>query len=254
MKATAVSEKELVGREAVRRFLRSGLKVGFGTGSTAVWAIREVGDRLASKRVANIVGVATSFQAELECHALGIPLHPINSPEIDGRLDITFDGADEVQIDSQGRAAALIKGGGAALLVEKVVAYNSGSFVVVATRNKLVEHIGTQFPVPVEVIPFARVPVERALRSLGAEPVLREAERKMGPVVTDNGNLIFDVRFKKPVDPAEMEGKLSSIPGVLGNGIFAGKRVTVVTTDDRGGIRVINEESSGSHPTPEAAD
>ena len=233
------TEKELVGRGAVSRFLSSGMKVGFGTGSTAVWAIREIGAQLASGRHTNIIGVATSFQAELECHALGIPLHQMNSPEIDGSLDITFDGADEVLIDSAGRAKALIKGGGAALLIEKVVAYNSGSLVVVATRSKLVDSIGTQFPVPVEVIPFARVPVERALRSLGADPVLREAQRKMGPVVTDNGNLIYDVRFHTPVDPDRMEAQLSTIPGVVGNGIFAQKPATVVTTDDDGDIRII---------------
>lgn len=230
-------EKELVGREAVVRFLSSGARVGFGTGSTAVWSIREIGERLRAGTVDRIVGVATSFQSELECRLYEIPVRSMNDPELDGSVDIVFDGADEVVL-TDGKPGALIKGGGAALLIEKVVAYNASKLVIVATRNKVVPHIGTGFPIPVEVVPLARIPVEQALRRLGADPVLRMAQRKMGPVITDNGNMIFDVTFPEPVDPEAMETTLSEIPGVMANGIFCRRPVTLVTTDESGDVRI----------------
>lgn len=207
--------KRAAGFAAVDRYVKSGMKIGMGTGSTAVWAIRRIGQKLADGELADIVGVATSSQAELECQALGIALRSMNDPEIDGRLDLTIDGADEV--DPKLR---LVKGGGGALLIEKIVAYASDRFVVVADRSKLVEHLGLAFAVPLEVLPLARVPVLRALREIAGDATVRLAERKMGSVVTDNGNILVDVRFLEPMDPVAMEVELSRIPGVLGNGLF----------------------------------
>jgi len=199
------------------------MKIGMGTGSTAVWAIRRIGELLQTGELTGIVGVPTSSQSELECQSLGIPLRTMNDPEIAGSLDLTFDGADE--IDPQ---LNLVKGGGAALLVEKIVAYASGRVVIVADSGKLVENLGIRFPVPLEVLPQARVPVLRALERLGGRPEVREAERKMGAVITDNGNIVVDVYFTDPFVPSEMERDLSAIPGVLGNGVFSRTRPDVL--------------------------
>jgi ribose 5-phosphate isomerase A len=207
--------KRTAGYAAADRFVTSGMKIGMGTGSTAIWAIRRIGERIASGAIGDILGVATSSQSEIECQEIGIPLRSMNDPEIRGRLDLTIDGADE--IDPRRR---LVKGGGGALLVEKVVAYASARFIVVADRTKLVDHLGIAFAVPLEVLPLARVPVLNALRELGTDPVVRLAERKMGAVITDNGNIIVDIRFSGPMDPSAMEAELSTIPGVLANGLF----------------------------------
>lgn len=197
--------------------IESGMKVGMGTGSTAVWAIRRVGERLAAGEIRDITAVATSSQSEMECQQLGIPLRSMNDPEIDGHLHVTIDGADEVDPHRN-----LTKGGGGALLIEKIVAYSSDRMIVVVDESKLVETLGKAFPVPLEVLPLARVPVMKALVGLGGEPSVRLAERKMGAVITDNGNIIVDVTFPAGINPGEMEKQLGTIPGVLGNGIFTG--------------------------------
>jgi ribose 5-phosphate isomerase A len=207
------------------------MKIGMGTGSTAVWAIRAIGEALASGRIGDIVAVATSSQSEMECQKLGIPLRAMNDPEIGGRLDLTIDGADEID---PGRN--LTKGGGGALLIEKIVAYSSTTMIVVVDDSKLVEHLGLVFPVPLEVLPLARVPVMNALRDMGGEPEVRLAERKMGAVITDNGNIIVDVRFTEPFDPVHMETRLSTIPGVLGNGLFTRASVRVIAGTKTGTV------------------
>ena len=128
-----------------------------------------------------------------------------------------------------------IKGGGAAHVREKLVEYNSKIFVVVADSSKAVETIGTKFPVPVEIISEARIPVTNALNALGAKCVLREGVRKCGPVITDNGNQILDCTWEKPIDVAQMEDKINSIVGVVENGLFSKNKpiVFVATPDDK---------------------
>jgi len=213
---SSLEGKQAAGYEAGNA-VESGMKVGMGTGSTAVWAIRRVGERLAAGEIGGITAVATSSQSEMECQTLGIPLRTMNDPEIGGHLDLAIDGADEVDPDRH-----LTKGGGGAMLIEKIVAYASDSMIVVVDESKLVEQLGKGFPVPLEVLSLARVPVIAALKRLGGEPEVRLAERKMGAVITDNGNIIVDVRFPGGMDPVDMEKRLSLIPGVLGNGIFTG--------------------------------
>ena len=223
--------KKAAGAAAAAR-VESGMKVGMGTGSTAVWAIRGVGERLASGEIHDVVAVATSSQSEMECQKLGIHLRSMNDPEINGRLDLTIDGADEVDRDRN-----LTKGGGGALLLEKIAAYSSDAMIVVVDDSKLVENLGFVFPIPLEVL--ARVPVMRAIEGIGGQPEVRMAERKMGAVITDNGNIIVDVRFSEPIDPVEMEARLSRIPGVLGNGLFTQIEPTVIVGSDDGTTRVI---------------
>jgi ribose 5-phosphate isomerase A len=211
--------KEQAALRAADELVISGIRLGLGTGSTAVFVVRRVGARLAAGDLKDIRVFATSFQTELECEKLGIPHYSLNSPELSGALDLTIDGADE--IDTENR---LIKGGGGALLIEKLAAYNSGRFAVVADESKLVSRLGLRFPVPVEVIPEARFAAGRALEKLGAAVTLREALRKAGPVITEHGNLLLDITFREGPDPEEMEDRINRIPGVVENGFFTGPR------------------------------
>jgi ribose 5-phosphate isomerase A len=214
--------KEAAGRAAVDALVKSGMKLGLGTGSTAIHAIRRVGELLARGTLCGISAFATSFQSEIECEKLGIPFYPLNSRELAGGLDLTIDGADEV--DPQNR---LIKGGGGALLIEKLAAYNSAAFAITVDESKIVNNLGTGFPVPVEIIPEARTTAGRAIQALGATVTLREALRKAGPVITEHGNLLLDIRFAAPVDPEEMERRINDIPGVIENGFFTRKHPVV---------------------------
>ncbi|MDR0473889.1 MAG: ribose-5-phosphate isomerase RpiA [Treponema sp.] len=213
--------KEKAAIAAVDSLVKSGMKLGLGTGSTAVYAVRYIGSLLAEGKLRNIMAVSTSFQTTIECEKNGIPLFTMNSREIGGKLDLDIDGADEV--DSQNRC---IKGGGGALLLEKLIAYASDVFAIVIDESKITKTLGAKFPVPVEVIPEAWFTVRRKLEKFGAEVNLREAVRKAGPVVTDHGNFILDVRFsgtsdlRKPEFPALMEAELNRIPGVVENGFF----------------------------------
>uniref|UniRef100_A0A7C3IQP6 Ribose-5-phosphate isomerase A n=1 Tax=Gracilinema caldarium TaxID=215591 RepID=A0A7C3IQP6_9SPIR len=210
--------KQLVARTAVDSLVRSGMKLGLGTGSTAIPAVHYIGELMQRGVLQNILAVPTSFQTVIACEQWGIPLYTLNSKEIGGELDLTIDGADEVDPRN-----FCTKGGGGALLVEKIVAYASKSYAIVVDESKIVEHLGLKFPIPVEVIPEARLPVQRALESLGAQVQLREAVRKAGPVITEHGNLLLDIRFPAPMDPEELESRINQIPGVVENGLFTRK-------------------------------
>ncbi|GHT53039.1 ribose-5-phosphate isomerase A [Spirochaetia bacterium] len=225
--------KELAGNGAVDALVKSNMKLGLGTGSTAIHVTRRIGALMAEGRLTGIRAFATSFQTVLECEKWGIPLYSLNAPELGGKLDLTIDGADE--IDPENR---LVKGGGGALLIEKIAAYASAAYVMVADETKLVEHLGLKFPVPVEVIPEARLPVSLELKKLGAEVFLREAVRKAGPVITEHGNLLLDIRFKEQIDPAQLEAELNHIPGVVENGFFTRIRPTVFISHADGKLEI----------------
>ncbi len=230
----AATLKERVAKHAVDSYVKSGMKLGLGTGSTALPAIRHVGALLRAGTLRDIKAVPTSFQSHIACEEEGIPLYSLNSPEIGGALDLALDGADEVDPGNR-----LIKGGGGALLLEKIVAYNSARFIVIVDERKLVERLGPGFAIPVEIVPDARVPVVKALVALGGEVSLREAVRKAGPVVTDRGNLILDTRFPQPVDPCELEAAIAAIAGVVESGLFTRIKplVCVAHADGRIGER-----------------
>ncbi|MDR2543013.1 MAG: ribose-5-phosphate isomerase RpiA [Treponema sp.] len=225
--------KEAAGKAAVDDMVKSGMKLGLGTGSTAIHAVRRVGELLTQGLLRDIVAFATSFQTEIECEKLKIPFFTLNSQELTSGLDLTIDGADEV--DMQNR---LIKGGGGAMLIEKLAAYSSLAYIITVDESKLTEQLGIGFPVPVEVIPAARVQVTRALEKIGAVVILRGAIQKAGPVITEHGNLILDISFgpNKPIDPSFLETELNQIPGVVENGFFTRKPPVVYIARSNGTI------------------
>jgi len=203
------TEKEAAGRAAAK-LVCDGNVVGLGTGSTAYFAVIALGERV--KAGLKIVGIPTSVQTADLARAVGIPLTTLDEhPEI----DITIDGADEVDPKLN-----LIKGGGGALLREKVVASASRKMVVVADSAKVVPALG-KFPLPVEVIAFARAVVDKKIVALGASPKLR-TRADGSPYITDNGNQILDCSFGKISDVWALTLALSNIPGIVEHGLFVG--------------------------------
>ena len=205
--------KQEVGRAAANQ-VQSGSVVGLGTGSTTAYAIQFIGERLAAGEITDIVGIPTSFQASVLAKKHGIPLTTLDEAP---RIDIAIDGADEVDPQQN-----LIKGGGAAHTREKVVDGLAERFIVVVDSSKLVDKLGSTFALPVEVLPMAVAPVTRALEALGGTPELRMGVNKDGPVITDQGNMVLDVKMTGIDDPAELEKTINNIPGVLENGLFVG--------------------------------
>lgn len=231
MAMTQNEQKELVASTAIDTLIKdkkifSGMKIGLGTGSTAIPAVKHLAKRINDGTLKDIKAVVTSFGTQNLCEELGIPVYSMNDKIIGGHLDLAIDGADEVDPKNN-----VIKGGGAALLREKIVAYNSDQFVVVADSTKIVDSLGTKFPLPVEIIGEARVPVAKVLNALGAECTLREGVKKCGPVITDNGNQILDIVWKNPVDSELMEDKINSIVGVVEVGFFTKNKPIVFTMD-----------------------
>ena len=193
--------------------IRSGMVVGLGSGSTAALMIQALGAKLKCGELTDVVGVTTSFQGEVLAAELGIPLKSLNAIE---RIDLAIDGADEVDPSFQ-----LIKGGGACHVQEKLVARRAQRFVVVVDSTKLVDTLNLGFLLPVEVLPGAWRQVQAELAAMGGDAQLRMAVRKAGPVVTDQGNLVLDVKFAGGIgDPAGLEAAINNLPGVLENGLF----------------------------------
>ena len=188
--------KQAVAEAAVEQF-RDGMIVGLGSGSTAALMIQGLGQRLASGQLKDIVGVTTSFQGEVLAAELGIPLLSLNAVD---RIDLAIDGADEVDPSFQ-----LIKGGGACHVQEKLVAARADRFIVVVDSTKLVDRLNLGFLLPVEVLPGAWRQVQQQLTGMEGAAELRMAQRKAGPVVTDQGNLVLDVRFNGGIaDPVAL--------------------------------------------------
>ncbi|MEB3249769.1 MAG: ribose-5-phosphate isomerase RpiA [Merismopediaceae bacterium] len=224
--------KQEVGRAAANR-VKSHSIVGLGTGSTTAYALQFIGDRLKRGELTNVVGIPTSFQAEVLAREYGIPLTTLDAVD---HIDIAIDGADEVDPHKN-----LIKGGGAAHTREKLVDALAQEFIVVVDGGKLVDKLGSTFLLPVEVIPMARTPVMAALEKLGGKPTLRMGVKKAGPVVTDQGNLVIDVKFEAIDNPGELEKTINNIPGVLENGLFVGVTDVVLVGEIIDGKPVVRE-------------
>lgn len=192
-------------------FVESGMRVGLGTGSTAIWAVRSIGEKLKSGTLKDIVAIPTSIRTEEEAKALGIPLASFE--EVD-QLDITIDGADEVD----GRLN-VIKGGGGALLREKIVAQMTKRLVIIVDPSKQVSLLGQTWAVPIEVVHFGWESQKRFLESEGATVEVRQGENRE-PYLTDGGNLILDANFGRIYNILALETKLQKRVGIVENGLF----------------------------------
>ena len=232
---SAEAQRRAAGEEAVARYVRDGMRLGLGTGSTASAMIEALAARIAAGGVRDVSGVPTSEATAALCTRLGVPLTTLaETPE----LDVVIDGADEVDPDLN-----LIKGLGGAHLREKVVASAGRAMIVVADESKLVAHLGERAPLPVEVVEFALPVCERALRGLGWEPTRRPVAGG-GPFVTDEGNAILDCRRADWADPVSLAAAVKAVPGVVEHGFFLGM-ATAVVVGTAGGVRVLER---GSRP------
>jgi ribose 5-phosphate isomerase A len=220
------SEKAAAARKSLE-YVKDGMIVGLGSGSTATFAIQFLGEQV--RQGLKIRGIPTSRASGELARSLGIPLTTFD--EVD-HTDVTIDGADEVA-----PGLALIKGGGGALLHEKIVASSSRKLVIVADEHKIVEHLG-RFPLPVEVIPFAAGPIKTQLEKLGAKPALRAAHDG-SPYITDEGNYIFDCHYEKILDPPAVARTLKSMTGVVVHGLFLGLASVAVIAGPNG-ARLVN--------------
>lgn len=215
-------EKQRAAAQALR-WVRDGMLVGLGSGSTAAYFIQLLGDALRAGQL-QVQATATSLASEALARSVGIPLL---DPQRGLRFDLTVDGADEI-----GPQLALIKGGGGALLREKVLATASDYLLIIADSSKLVPQLG-QFPLPLEVVPFALPWVLDAVTQLGGNPALRVDKKKAPqPALSDQGNFLIDCHFKSLPDPAELALQLQAIPGIVEHGLFIGLASAAVVAQD----------------------
>jgi ribose 5-phosphate isomerase A len=206
-------QQKRLAAETALRLVEPGMTVGLGSGSTAAWFIRLLGERHARGALAGIRGIPTSEASRKQAETAGIPLTDFSSAR---RCDVTVDGADEIDPKLN-----LVKGLGGALLREKIVAQNSDRVVIIADGAKLVERLGSRTALPVEVIPFGAERQPDFLRECGGEPRQRLA-KDGGPYETDGGNYIFDVAFGPIEDAPELEATLLRRAGVVQTGLFLG--------------------------------
>lgn len=214
--------------EAVKH-AEDGFIVGLGSGSTAAYVIKEIGRRMLQEGL-RVLGVPSSSQAMMLALRSGVPLTSLDEHPV---LDLAIDGADQID-----KKLNLIKGGGGALTREKIVASAAKQFVVVADETKLVEKLGANCRVPVEVLPFALASATADIKELDGKPILRESKGKVGAVVTDNGNYIVDVDFGAITDAEELNRRLKLIPGVIETGLFIGMADLVYLGKQDGIVRL----------------
>jgi len=224
MSEKQLAEKRLVGAKAAE-LVEDGMIVGLGTGSTAYWFIRELAERV--KDGLRVTGVATSVQTAELAESLGLRVVDVNAV---GEVDLTVDGADE--IDNRLNA---IKGGGGALLREKLVASISRRVMIIADSTKRVRQLG-RFPLPVEIVPFAYKHTLRKLEQAGYAPQFREKDG--APFVTDGGHYIADLHLNRIDDPRGLAASISSLPGVVEHGLFIGLVTEALVAED-GEVRML---------------
>ena len=211
---TKLEELKRKAAYAAVKHVKDGFVVGLGSGSTAAYAIEALGERVKREKL-RLLAVPTSYQAFLLAVKCGIAVTTLDEHPV---IDVTIDGAD--QIDPK---LNLIKGMGAALAREKIVAAVSKQNIIIADEGKKVKALGeNDHPVPVEVLPFAITAVKGKIKAFGGRAVLREGKGKLGPVITDNGNAVIDAVFGVISNPAALEVKLKMIPGVVETGLFIG--------------------------------
>jgi len=216
--------------------IKDSMVIGLGTGSTVAFLIEIVGQKI--QQGLNIKAVATSFESQSLCFKAGIPLIDLS---LVSRLDLAIDGADEVTKD-----LSAIKGGGAAHAVEKIVASMADEFVIIADSSKLVENLGLAFPVPVEIMRQSLGFFLKKVEKLELEPKVRTAAGKDGPIITENGNIIVDLKLKKPQDMADLNLELKLIPGVLETGLFLGIAKKALIATENGIVTITDTNKTKS--------
>ena len=214
-------------------YVDDGMVLGLGTGSTATFVVQALGERVGQGL--KIVGIPTSERTATLARSLGIPLASFAEHQ---RIDLTIDGADEVDRHTLN----LIKGLGGALLREKIVAAASRRLVIVVDQEKLVDRLGDHTPVPIEVVQFGWQSTQAAIKKLGADPMLRHAAEDH-PFITDGGNYILDCRFAGIADPQTLERQIGAIVGVVESGLFVGRSSAVIVASTSG-VEVLAEGAS----------
>jgi ribose 5-phosphate isomerase A len=210
--------KQKCAQEAVKK-VQNDMILGIGSGSTVKEFIKLLGER-DDLDVTTIVCIASSYDTEQMLIDNGMQVGLLNQYS---KIDLTIDGADRVD-----KKLNLIKGGGAALLREKIIATAAQKVIIIVDKSKIVQQLDDSFPVPVEVIPFALNFVTRKLELLEGKPVIRKTSNKLGPLITDNGNMILDTYFDAIDHPDRLEQLINNIPGVMENGLFPSKLITEV--------------------------
>ncbi|MBI3245272.1 MAG: ribose-5-phosphate isomerase RpiA [Deltaproteobacteria bacterium] len=231
-KAAAAAAVELVSSHSL---------LGLGSGSTLAFFIELLGERIRAGKL-QVVGVPTSYQTRLLARQHGVPIR--DAIDVD-HVDLTVDGADEID-----PAGNLIKGAGGAHVLEKLVAACADRFVIVADESKLVRTLGEKFPVPVEVIAPAVPFVLRRLKALGGEPSLRCGKGKLGPIISDLGNPIIDVKFGPIRDVEKLNHALDRLPGVVGHGLFLDMTSDVIVAKAPENDPVLERRSFLKQPRP----
>ena len=217
-----MNDKECVANFAAS-LVKDGMIVGLGTGSTANFFIEELANRI-KKEGLQITTVASSVVSMLKAQELGLPLVAIEHLT---RLDLYVDGADEVTPDN-----TLLKGQGADLVREKLLARASDQFIVLVDQSKMVDRIGVRFPIPVEVMPFAWQMVKQQLEGVGGQGELRQNNNGNGLALSSHGSLILDVVFEPELDSGEIDTILNGMPGVVEHGVFRGLAGSVLLVVD----------------------
>lgn len=219
--------KQMVGIESAT-YIKDGMTVGLGTGSTAFYMVEELGRRIKEEQL-DIIGVTTSKATQEQALTLGIPLKSIDDVD---HVDITIDGADEISADFQGT-----KGGGAALLFEKIVATNSKENIWIVDESKMVEHLGA-FPLPVEVIPYGSQQLLKLFTEKQLNPTIRQTNEGT-PLLTDSGNYIIDLHLEKIDAPSELGSWLDHQVGVVEHGLFLNIATRVIVGRSDKGVETI---------------
>lgn len=217
-----MNEKQLVANHAAS-YVQSGMLVGLGTGSTANFFIDELARKQREDGL-NVTTIASSNISMIKAQSLG--LNVIGLQQV-ASIDLYVDGADEITPNM-----ALLKGRGYDLVMEKLLAKAAKQFLVVADKSKLVERIGTNFPIPIEVMPFAWQTAKKSIEALGGEGVLRPNVAKDGLSITSYGSLVLDMRFPAEMDETTLNQHLNNIPGVVEHGIFSGLADGVFIADN----------------------
>lgn len=211
---------------AVYKFVRSDMIVGLGTGSTAIFALYKISELLKKGELKNIIGIASSLQIESEAKRLGIPITNFKDHT---SIDVTIDGADEVDPDMN-----LIKGGGGALLREKIIAQASKREIIVVDENKRSEKLGMKWPVPVEIIPFGWESHGQFFQSIGVKKSILRLSDSGVPFTTDEGNLIVDLHLGLIENVNSLVEKINSRAGIVEHGLFLDIATDLVVASEQG--------------------